>query len=185
VEYDAYAWRESTDPLYKTIPFFMGVRKGLAYGIFFDNTWRSNFDFGKEGHDFYSFGAEGGELNYYFFAGPTPAKIVQDFNGTGGTHQAAAAMDTRLQQSRYSYEPEERVYEVAKTFRDKKIPVDASIWTSIIRTKIRRFTINRKEFPTFEKMITDLSAQGFHTVLITDLHIKKILITDTRRTIAA
>src|ERR1700751_2447376 len=39
---DAYAWRESTDPLYKTIPFFIGLRKGLAYGIFFDNTWRSN-----------------------------------------------------------------------------------------------------------------------------------------------
>ncbi len=32
---DAYAWRESTDPLYKTIPFFIGLRKGLAYGIFF------------------------------------------------------------------------------------------------------------------------------------------------------
>src|SRR5258708_4748395 len=81
---DAYAWRESTDPLYKTIPFFIGLRKGLAYGIFFDNTWRGAFDFGKEGHDFYSFGAEGGEINYFFFAGPTPAKIVQDFTALVG-----------------------------------------------------------------------------------------------------
>src|SRR5258708_17863820 len=81
---DAYAWRESTDPLYKTIPFFIGLRKGLAYGIFFDNTWRSGFDFGKEGHDFYSFGDEGAEINYYFFAGPTPSKIVQDFTALTG-----------------------------------------------------------------------------------------------------
>src|SRR5262249_19384115 len=44
---DAFGWQESTDPLYKAIPFFMGVRKGKAYGIFLDNTWRTNFDFGK------------------------------------------------------------------------------------------------------------------------------------------
>src|SRR5262249_29118774 len=35
------------------------------------------------------------------------------------------------------------------------------------------FTVDRNKFPTFEKMISDLSAQGIHTVLITDLHIKK------------
>src|SRR5215469_4585028 len=64
---DAYGWEESTDPLYKTIPFFIGMRHGSAYGIFLDNTWRSFFDFGKESRDKYSFGADGGELNYYFF----------------------------------------------------------------------------------------------------------------------
>jgi alpha-glucosidase len=170
---DAYAWRESTDPLYKTIPFFIGLRKGLAYGIFFDNTWRSSFDFGKEGHDFYSFGAEGGEINYYFFAGPTPAKIVQDFTALVGHTKLPPLWALGFQQSRYSYEPEERVYEVAKTFRDKKIPADAIYLDIDYQDKNKPFTINRKEFPTFEKMITDLSAQGFHTVLITDLHIKK------------
>src|SRR5215467_15006108 len=66
---DAFAWQESTDPLYKTIPFFLGVRKGQAYGIFFDNTWRGAFDFGKAAHDLYSFGAEGGQIDYYYFAG--------------------------------------------------------------------------------------------------------------------
>jgi alpha-glucosidase len=170
---DAYAWRESTDPLYKTIPFFIGLRKGLAYGIFFDNTWRSNFDFGKEGHDFYSFGAEGGEINYYFFAGPTPAKIVQDFTALVGRAKLPPLWTFGFQQSRYSYEPEERVYEVAKTFRDKKIPADAIYLDIDYQDKNAPFTINSKEFPTFEKMITDLSAEGFHTVLITDLHIKK------------
>jgi alpha-glucosidase len=69
---DALGWGESTDPLYKTIPFFVGLRKGTAYGVFFDNTYRSSFDFGKESPDYFSFGAEGGELNYYFFAGPEP-----------------------------------------------------------------------------------------------------------------
>jgi len=170
---DAYAWRESTDPLYKAIPFFIGLRKGLAYGIFFDNTWRSSFDFGKEGHDFYSFGAEGGEINYYFFAGPTPNKIVQDFTALVGRTKLPPLWTLGFQQSRYSYEPEERVYEIAKTFRDKKIPADAIYLDIDYQDKNRPFTVNRTELPTLEKMIGDLTAQGFHTVLITDLHIKK------------
>src|SRR5260370_1253416 len=40
---DAYGWSESSDPLYKTIPFFLGLRKGRAYGIFLDHTWPSCF----------------------------------------------------------------------------------------------------------------------------------------------
>src|SRR2546426_2999490 len=38
---DAYGWQEGTDPLYKDTPFFLALRKGHAYGIFLDNTWRS------------------------------------------------------------------------------------------------------------------------------------------------
>jgi len=52
---------------------------GAAYGIFLDNTYRTNFDFGKESRDFYSFGADGGELDYYFFYGPDPKRVIQDF----------------------------------------------------------------------------------------------------------
>ena len=50
---DDFGWQESSDPLYKTIPFFIGLRKGVAYGVFFDNTYRSVFDFGKESQDFF------------------------------------------------------------------------------------------------------------------------------------
>ena len=170
---DAFAWQESTDPLYKTIPFFIGLRKGLAYGIFFDNTWRSSFDFGKALHDSYSFGAEGGEINYYVFTAPTPRQILQAYAALTGLTRLPPIWTLGFQQSRYSYEPEERVYEIAKTFRDKRIPLDALYLDIDYQDANMPFTVDRKKFPTFEKMIGDLSAQGIHTVLITDLHIKK------------
>ncbi|PYX40829.1 MAG: alpha-glucosidase, partial [Acidobacteria bacterium] len=72
-------YQESTDPIYKSIPFFIGMNKGSAYGIFLDDTYRSSFDFGKQFWDAYSFGAEAGELNYYFFYGPDPKRVVSDF----------------------------------------------------------------------------------------------------------
>ena len=36
---DAVMWEESTDPLYKSIPFFMTMRRGRSLGMLLDNTW--------------------------------------------------------------------------------------------------------------------------------------------------
>ena len=170
---DEFGWQESSDPLYKTIPFFIGLRKGVAYGVFFDNAYRSSFDFGKEARDYFSFGAEGGELNYYFIAGPEPKKVVEQYTAMTGRSPLPPLWSLGYQQCRYSYYPESRAREIVKTFREKEIPADVIYFDIDYQQGYAPFTINREYFPTFEKMISDFRAQGFHTILITDLHIKK------------
>jgi len=170
---DEFGWQESSDPLYKTIPFFIGLRKGMAYGVFFDNAYRSVFDFGKESPDYFSFGAEGGELNYYFIAGPDPKKIIEEYTAMTGRSPLPPLWTLGYQQCRYSYYPESRVREIVKTLREKKIPADTIYLDIDYQQGYAPFTINREYFPTFEKMISDFRAQGMHTILITDLHIKK------------
>ena len=170
---DAFGWQESTDPLYKTIPFFIGLLKGVAYGLFFDNTYRSSFDFGKESSDYFSFGAEGGELNYYFIAGPEPKKIIEQYTALTGRSPLPPLWTLGYQQCRYSYYPEARVREIARLLREKKIPADTIYLDIDYQEGYAPFTINRQYFPNFEKMIADLREQGFHVILITDLHIKK------------
>jgi len=44
---DSFGWQESTDPIYKSIPFFIDMNHGRALGVFLDNTWRTDFDFGR------------------------------------------------------------------------------------------------------------------------------------------
>src|ERR1017187_1131577 len=73
---DPAAYDANTDPMYQSVPFFIALRKGQAYGLFFDNTYRSSFDMGVESTEEYSFGADGGEMNYYFFYGPDPKKVI-------------------------------------------------------------------------------------------------------------
>jgi alpha-glucosidase len=170
---DVFGWGESTDPMYKAITFFMGLQKGTAWGVFFDNTYRSSFDFGKESPDYFSFGAEGGELNYYFFAGPDPKKVVGEYTELVGRSPLPPLWTLGYQQSRYSYYPEARVREIAATLRQKKIPADVIYLDIDYQQGNAPFTINREYFPHFEQMIADLRAQGFRTVTITDLHIKK------------
>jgi alpha-glucosidase len=170
---DAFGWQESTDPLYKTIPFFIGMRKGLAYGLFFDNTYRSSFDFGKESENYLSFGAEGGEINYYFIAGPDPKKIVEQYTALTGRPPLPPLWSLGYQQCRYSYYPEARVREIARLLREKRIPADTIYLDIDYQEGNAPFTINRQYFPNFEKMVADLREQGFHLILITDLHIKR------------
>jgi alpha-glucosidase len=170
---DAFGWQESDDPLYKSFPFFLGFGEGTAYGVFFDNSYRSSFDFGKESRDYFSFGAEGGELNYYFFAGPQPKQVLEEFTALVGRMPLPALWSLGFQQSRYSYYPEARAREVVRTLREKKIPADAFYLDIDYQKGYAPFTINREYFPNFEKMIADFRAQGIHTILITDLHIKK------------
>ena len=64
---DTPAYKEGTDPIYQSIPFYLGWQDGAAYGIFFDNSYRTHFDFGGSSQEYIAFSADGGEMNYYFF----------------------------------------------------------------------------------------------------------------------
>ncbi|RZM20457.1 MAG: DUF4968 domain-containing protein, partial [Pedobacter sp.] len=76
---DAYSFGWDQDPLYRTIPFYVGVHDNMAYGIFFDNTFRSYFDFGREDQSKTSFWADGGELQYYYIHGPHMMDVVKRY----------------------------------------------------------------------------------------------------------
>jgi alpha-glucosidase len=170
---DAFGWQEFTDPLYKSIPFFLAMRKGDAYGIFLDNTYRSSFDFGKGSRDIYSFGAENGPLDYYFFYGPDPKKVLKDYTALTGRTPLPPRFALGYQQSRWSYDSESRVREIARQFRTRRIPADVIYLDIDYQDGNRPFTIDRKRFPNFEGMIRDLVQQGFKIVAITDCHLKK------------
>ena len=89
--HDSAEYEPYTDPLYQTHPFFIVLNGGQAYGVFFDNTYRSYFDLGKTSRTSYSFGANGGEMNYYFIPGPTPADVIRRYSKLVGTPPLPAA----------------------------------------------------------------------------------------------
>ena len=90
-------FQETTDPIYKSIPFFIEVAPdGRASGLFLDNTWRSLFDFGKTERDTLRFGAEGGPIDYYVIAGPTAEGRGRALRQAHRPVAAAAALDAGL-----------------------------------------------------------------------------------------
>ena len=168
---DAYRFQESTDPLYKAIPFFLAFRSGAASGVFLDNTWRSSFDFGKLTPDVYTFGAVDGPLDYYIFAGPTPRQVVEQYTWLTGRPPLPPLWMLGFQQSRYTYAPEQRLMDVATRLRDEHIPADAVYLDIGFQDKNRPFTVDTVAFPDFPGMVARLHAMNLKLVVITDLHI--------------
>ncbi len=168
---DAFGWQESTDPIYKSIPYFITFHKGVCAGVFLDNTWRASFEFNKEYRDGYSFGSEGGPLDYYILYGPEPKAVVENWAWLVGTTPLPPIWSLGYQQSRYSYFPEAEVRRIASRLRSEHIPSDV-IWLDIdYQLTNRPFTVDPDRFPHFDQMIQDLKAQHLRTVVITDLHI--------------
>ena len=171
---DAFGWQESTDPIYKSIPYFMTFRNGICGGLFLDNTWRTSFDFDKELRNVYSFGADNGPLDLYILYGPTPKAVVEDWAWLTGPTPLPPMWTLGFQQSRYSYYPESTVRAIAARLRSERIPADAIYLDIDYQFKYRPFTVDTTRFPHFSGMIHDLLAQHIRTVLITDLHIARV-----------
>ncbi|TAK64566.1 MAG: DUF4968 domain-containing protein, partial [Bacteroidetes bacterium] len=159
---DIPAYKADTDPLYQTIPFFYGIRKGITYGIFFDNTYYSYFNFGKEHQEKYSFGASDGELNYYFIYGPKPKDVLKSYSLLTGAMPLPPKWSLGYQQCRWSYYPESRVREIAQNFRSRSIPCDVIYLDIHYMDAYKCFTWDSTRFPNPKKLTSDLAAEGFN-----------------------
>lgn len=169
---DTYSFAKGQDPLYRSIPFYIGLYNGTAYGIFFDNTFKSQFDFGYQENNKTSFWAEGGELQYYYIHGPNMMDVIKRYHSLTGTHPMPPQWALGFHQCRWSYFPESRIKKLAENFRNRSIPCDAIYLDIDYMDGYRCFTWNKKYFPNPKRMIKELSDEGFKTVVIIDPGIK-------------
>ncbi|MDD6770301.1 glycoside hydrolase family 31 protein [Inconstantimicrobium porci] len=163
---------ETFEQLYKSIPFFVNFRKDKSFGIFFDNTFETNFDFGKENSNYYYFSAAGGNTDYYFIYGPSVKNVIEGYTYLTGTTPLPQLWTLGYQQCRWSYSPELRVWEVAEEFRKRDIPCDTIYLDIDYMDEYRVFTWDNNKFPHPEKTIRELKEEGFKVVTIIDPGVK-------------
>ena len=169
---DHYKFHPDSDPLYKSIPFFLCLNKGSHYGIYFDNTMRSYFDFGKEREDRLLFGADGGVMDYYFICGEHALDTVCTYTRLTGLPPLPPLWALGYHQSKWSYYPEKAVNDLAAEFRNRRIPCDAIHLDIHHMKQYQALTWDRVRFPDPPGMIQRLGEQGFKVVTIIDPGIK-------------
>lgn len=169
---DQYAYQKEQDPLYKVVPFYIGLHNKVSYGVFFDNTFRTFFDFCQERRNVTSFWAEGGEMNYYFIYGPQMQDVVTTYTDLTGKPELPPLWVLGYHQCKWSYYPESKVKEITSKFRELKIPCDAIYLDIDYMEGFRCFTWNKNYFPDPKKMVAELAEDGFKTVVIIDPGIK-------------
>lgn len=162
----------SFNNLYSSVPFVLSLTGGEAHGLFFDNTHRVEIDLALEDEDRAYFGAEGGDVVYYVFCGPTPAAVLDRYTELTGRIPMPPLWSLGNQQCRYSYMDEAEVREVARNFRERGIPCDVIYLDIHYMDGYRVFTWDGERFPDPEGLITDLQDQGFHVVTIVDPGVK-------------
>lgn len=170
---DSFGYSATTDPLYRSIPFYYGLHQGLGYGIFFDNSYRSHFDFDEQGKEQISFAADGGDIDYYFIYGPELLTVAEKYTQLTGLPELPPMWSLGFHQCRWSYYPDKRVREVAQEFRDRQIPCDAIYLDIDYMDGYRCFTWNKDHFPKPTKLISDLKKDGFQTVVMIDPGIRE------------
>ena len=160
------------DPLYVSIPFYMGVHSGLNYGIFFDNSYRTHFNFGASNDRFSSFTADAGEIDYYFIYHKSVKNILRSYSWLTGRMPMPPKWALGYQQCRWSYYPDSEIINIARTFREKKIPADVIYFDIDYMQDYKLFTWSDKHFPNPQQTISKLKEMNFHSAVIIDPGVK-------------
>ena len=165
---DAFGYDQKSDAIYKSIPFTLVERHDKRVGLFFNNSFRSTFDFGREDVEEFRYAAEGGPLDLFVIFGNDPVEICASYCRLTGTPPLPPLWALGYQQCRWSYYPEERVREVVNEFRERAIPCDAIYLDIDYMDAYKCFTWSELLFPDLKGMIADFRQQYMRTVVMID-----------------
>jgi alpha-glucosidase len=161
----------SFNNLYTSIPFVLCLHEGRAHGVFYDHPGRVEIDLAKADPDRVVFeGADDPVL--YVFLGPTPADVLDRYTALTGRTPMPPLWALGNQQSRWSYMDADEVREVAAGFRARGIPCDVLYLDIDHMDGYRVFTWDGERFPDPAGLISELRADGFRVVTITDPGVK-------------
>ncbi len=153
---DNYKYDDPKVPMYVSIPFFMGLHHGKAYGLFFNNSYRSVFNFGASNKRFASFSFDGGGLDQFFIFDASVRRILEHYTSLTGRMPLPPRWSLGYQQSRCSYYPESQVMFIVNSFRAKRIPLDGIVLDADYLHEYQPFRINRERFPDMRRMADTL-----------------------------
>lgn len=143
---DTYKYGDPRLSLYISIPFYIGIHDQQVYGLFYNNTFKSFFNFGLS-TPFTSVAAEGGDADYFFLYGSSVGDVLKNYSSVTGRMPLPPLWSLGYHQSRCSYFPQEKVEWLAETFRKKKIPVDGIVLDADYQQDYQPFRTNLKRFP--------------------------------------
>lgn len=160
--------------LYKSIPFFMALTDEHVYGLFMDNTYKGFFNMAYESEEYYYFGAAGGNLDYYYFAGESMAEVLTGYTYLTGTCPLPQKWTLGYHQSRWGYVDQEDIEAIAEGMRSNDIPCDAIHFDIDYMNGYRVFTWNEARYHgDSDGYLKSLTARGFKPVVIIDPGVKK------------
>ncbi|HET9046188.1 MAG TPA: TIM-barrel domain-containing protein, partial [Casimicrobiaceae bacterium] len=168
---------ETSDPLYKHWPFFLGRRRdsGLCYGVYYDTLSETTFDFGQEYDNYHGFYRSteiaDGDLDCYVFAGPglegALRRFVQLVGGTALSPRWSLGFANTAMGLVDAPDAQVRLMEFLDRAKRERIPLSAFHFGSGYTSRGKRryvFTWNRDKFPDPKAATAAFRAEGVKLV---------------------
>ena len=163
------AHNEDFKALYKSIPFLMCLKKdGEAYGVFFDNTFRSNINLGKENTEYFFYTTEEGNMDFYFMNGENLADVVGSYTYLTGTTPLPQLFTLGYQQSRWGYESADDINFVVDNYRASNIPLDVIHLDIDYMDNFKVFTWDEEKYGKKGELFDRIKGLGVKPVCIID-----------------
>lgn len=165
---------ETQTHLYKSIPVMYGLKNGHPYGLFFDNTYKSHFDLGKESEHYYFYSAISGNVDYYVMGGHSLKDVVANYVYLTGITPLPQKWMLGYQQSRWGYSVSaERVEKIAEGFAKYHLPIDVIHLDIDYMKGYRDFTWDSDKYDDPKAFVQKMRKQGIRLEPILDAGVKK------------
>ncbi len=158
---DTYKYGDARLPMYGSFPFYIGLHHQQVYGLFFNNTYKTYFNFGQSTPNFASVNMDGGDLDYFYFYDHSIAGLLKHYSTITGKMPLPPLWSLGYHQSRCSYYPEYKVMDVARSLRARKFPADCIVIDADYLKEYEPFRINTDRFPDMKGMVKKLKEMNF------------------------
>jgi alpha-D-xyloside xylohydrolase len=143
------------------VPFMVSSR---GYGLVWDNPSKTTVDLGFNGRNQWS-SEVGNRVSYFVIAGETSDEIYEGYRLlTGVTHMLPRAIYGYIQ-SKAIYPTQEQILDIAKGYRERKLPLDVLVVDFLNMTKQGEMDLDPKRWPDPAAMNRELHAMGVGTLL--------------------
>uniref|UniRef100_A0A914W3I0 P-type domain-containing protein n=1 Tax=Plectus sambesii TaxID=2011161 RepID=A0A914W3I0_9BILA len=155
-----------TKNLYGVHPFYICVESdGKAHGVFILNSNAQEVTTGMAPHLIYR--TIGGMLDLYFFPGPTPEEVVNQYLALIGTPMLPAYWSLGFQLCRWGYQSLQDIQAAVGRTQAAGIPLDVVFSDIDYMNHDEDFTTG-SAFAGLSQYVDQLHAQGLHVTLIFD-----------------
>ncbi|MBB6099389.1 alpha-glucosidase [Deinobacterium chartae] len=170
---DVVPHQPDTDPLYQSIPFFVGLRGGQSWGFFLDEPARSRVDVAARDPERIEWTVEGPELDMYLILGPTPADVLRRYSALTGRAPLPPLWSLGAHQSRWGYENESEIRRVIEGYRARGLPLDAVHMDIDYMNAYKVFTVDSDRYPDVPALARWAAERGVKLITIIDPGVKQ------------
>jgi alpha-glucosidase/alpha-D-xyloside xylohydrolase len=143
------------------VPFMVSTR---GYGLLWDNPSKTTVDLGFNNRNVWS-SEVGNRVSYFVIAGQTSDAIYGGYRLlTGMTHMLPRSVYGYIQ-SKAIYPTQEQILDVAKSYRERNLPLDVVVVDFLNMTRQGELDLDPKRWPDPAAMNRELHGMGVGTLL--------------------